>query len=126
MKPDPVPTTVTDDGEIVSPRAHKYSKFLGEQIKIEINKQKVGIEDLNCNPIESKNLLFYDFNSSARQFNFGIGTNPRLATRAEFRSTGMAGAQLIDVNKIQPDNNQGKNVKRRPTTSHFRYAFSSN
>lgn len=120
MKPDPVPTTVTEDGEIVSPRAQKYSKFLGEQIKIEINKQKVDAEDLNSNPIESKNLLFYDFNSSARQFNFGIGTNPRLATRAEFRSTGMAGAKLIDVNKIQPDPTELKKAKRRPTTSHFR------
>lgn len=102
VKPDPVTTTVTEDGEIVSPRAQKFSKFVGDQIKIEINRHKVEIDELNSNPIESKNLLFYDFNSSARQFNFGIGKNPRLATRAEFRSTGMAGAKLIDVNKIQP------------------------
>lgn len=120
VKPDPVPTTVTEDGEIVSPRAQKYNKIIGDQIRIEINKQKVEIEELNWNPLESKNLLFYDFNSSARQFHFGIGVNPRLATRAEFRSTGMAGAKLIDVNKLQPDDLELKKAKRRPTTSHFR------
>lgn len=119
-KPEPVPTTHTEDGAIVSPRANKYSKIIGEQIKIEINQQKVEIDELNSNPMESKNLLFYDFNSSARQYNFGLGVNPRLATRAEFRSTGMAGAKLIDINKIQPNELEFKKAKRRPTTSHFR------
>lgn len=120
-KPQPVhTTTATDDGEIVSPRAQKFSKFIGEQIRIEINKQKVEIEELNSNPIESKNLLFYDFNAGARQFSFGLGNNPRLATRAEFRLTGMAGAKLIDVNKIEPSDVELNKAKRRPTTSHFR------
>lgn len=111
---------MTEDGDIVSPRAQKWNKLLGDQIKIEINRHQVDLEELNANPIESKNLLFYDFNSSARKFNFGLGNNPRLATRAEFRSTGMAGAKLIDVNKIQPNELELKKAKRRPTTSHFR------
>lgn len=109
-----------DDEDFIPPRAQKFNRFLGEQIRIEINQQKVETEQLNPNVDESKSLLFYDFNQGARQFNFGGGgNNTRLATRGEFRRTGMAGAKLIDTNKIEADEGDDK-AKRRPTTSHFR------
>jgi len=66
------------------------------------------------------NLLFYDFNSGARQFRFGMNNNVRLATKGEFRRTGMAGAQNIDKNMIEVAENEHKHEKRRPITSHFR------
>lgn len=97
------------------PRAQRFNQFLGNQIRIEINKQKVDTDELNPNPTDSKNLLFYDFNSSARRTNFGVGGNIRLATRGEFRR-----AKLIDKNKIQPDLDVGAKGKRRPITSHFK------
>lgn len=75
---------------------------------------------MNTNPIESQNLLFYDFNSGARQFNFGMGGNTRLSTRDDFRRTGMAGAKMIDKNKIEPSEAELSQAKRRPITSHYR------
>lgn len=109
-----------DDEEFIAPRAQKFNKFLGEQIRIEINQHKVESEQLNPNVDESKSLLFYDFNAGARQFNFGMGgKNMRLATRGEFRRTGMQGAKLIDTNKIDTEEIED-NAKRRPITSHFR------
>lgn len=99
--------------EIVPPRAQKYNKFLGQQIRIEINQQKVEQDDLNTNHTESQNLLFYDFNAPARQFNFGSGNNMRLSTKDDFRRTGMAGAKnMAEIEQKQP--------KRRPITSHWR------
>ena len=108
------------NNDIAPPRAQKYNKFLGQQIRIEINQHQVDEEEMNTNPIESQNLLFYDFNSGARQFNFGLGTNNRLSTRDDFRRTGMAGAKFIDKNKIEPSENEIAKAKRRPITSHFR------
>ena len=75
---------------------------------------------MNTNVAESKNLLFYDFNSGARKFTFGTGNGVRLATRGEFRRTGMAGAQFIDHDIIETNDLDSKQPKRRPTTSHFR------
>jgi hypothetical protein len=75
---------------------------------------------LNTNVTESKNLLFYDFNSGARKFTFGTGNGVRLATRGEFRRTGMAGAKFIDHDIIETNDLDSKQPKRRPTTSHFR------
>jgi len=84
-----------DDEEFVPPRAQKFNRFLGEQIRIEINQHKVETEQLNPNVDESQSLLFYDFNAGARKFNFGMGgNNTRLATKGEFRRTGMPGAEL--------------------------------
>ena len=102
--------------DFVPPRAQRFNQFLGDQIRIEINKNNIEIDELNPNPTESKNLLFYDFNSSARRTNFGVGGNIRLATRGEFRR-----AKLIDKNKIDPAKPEGgAKAKRRPITSHFR------
>lgn len=109
----------SDEG-FIPPRAQKFNRFLGEQIRIEINQQKVESEQLNPNVDESQSLLFYDFNQGARQFNFGMGgNNTRLATGGEFRRTGMQGAKLIDINKIETEEMEDKS-KRRPITSHFR------
>lgn len=109
----------SDDDDFIPPRAQKFNKFIGDQIRIEINQHKVETEQLNPNVDESQSLLFYDFNAGARQFNFGLGNNMRLATRGEFRRTGMQGAKLINTNKIDTDG-QEENAKRRPITSHFR------
>lgn len=84
-----------DDEIIAQPRAQKYNRFLGQQIRIEINQHTVAQDELNTNHAETQNLLFYDFNSGARHFRFGT-TNVRLATKGEFRRTGMEGAQFID------------------------------
>lgn len=65
------------------------------------------------------NLLFYDFNSGARHFRFGTN-NVRLATKGEFRRTGMAGAQNVDKHMIDVVEVDHKLEKRRPITSHFR------
>lgn len=109
-----------EDEDFIPPRAQKFNRFLGEQIKIEINQHKIESEQLNPNVDESKSLLFYDFNAGARQFNFGMGgNNMRLATRGEFRRTGMQGAKLINTNKIETDDGT-ETAKRRPITSHFR------
>ncbi len=105
--------------EIAPPRAQKYNKILGQQIRIEINQHKIEQEDMNTNPIESQNLLFYDFNAGARGFNFGGGDNARLSTREDFRRTGMAGAKFLE-NKIEPVEPDTETAKRRPITSHFR------
>jgi len=75
---------------------------------------------MNTNPIESSNLLFYDFNAESRPFQLGGGTNNRLSTRDDFRRTGMAGAKMIDKNKIEPSDSDMNRIKRRPITSHFR------
>lgn len=109
-----------DNDEFVPPRAQKYNRYLGEKIRIEINQHKVETEQLNPNVDESKSLLFYDFNAGARQFHFGMNNNNmRLATRGEFRRTGMQGAKLIDNNKIETYEDE-ETTKRRPITSHFR------
>lgn len=108
-----------ESDDFVPPRAQKFNRFLGEQIRIEINKQKVERDEMNPDPTASKNLLFYDFNGGART-NFGLGGNMRLATRGEFRRTGMAGAKLIDTNKIEAEEIEEHQSKRRPITSHFR------
>ena len=76
-------------------------------------------EDLKTNVNESKNLLYYDFNSGARKFTFGTGNNVRLATRGEFRRTGMAGAKL-DHDIIETNDLDSSQPKRRPTTSQYR------
>jgi len=110
----------SDNDELTVPRAQKFNRFLGQQIRIEINQHEVQKEELNTNHAETKNLLFYDFNAGARQFHFGLGTNARLATRGEFRRTGMAGAQHIDKNVIEVDDAAQSQAKRRPITSHFR------
>lgn len=108
-----------EDEGIVPPRAQKFNRFLGQQIRIEINQHQVDQEELNTNHAETQTLLFYDFNAGARQFIFGTH-NTRLATRGEFRRTGMAGAQFVDKNVIEiADEDQNQN-KRRPITSHFR------
>jgi len=110
-----------DDEEFIPPRAQKFTRVIGDKIRIEINQQKIDKEELKPNVDESKSLLFYDFNAGARQFSFGIGSgNIRLATRGEFRRTGMNGAKLIDTNKIETDDNESTKAKRRPITSHFR------
>jgi hypothetical protein len=106
--------------EIAPPRAQKYNKFLGQQIRIEINQQKVEQDELSTNPIESGNLLFYDFNAGARHFNFGQGNNMRLSTRDDFRRTGMVGAKFTDQNKIDKVEIDQIQAKRRPITSHYR------
>mmetsp|Transcript_20756 Transcript_20756/g.20496 ORF Transcript_20756/g.20496 Transcript_20756/m.20496 type:complete len:155 (+) Transcript_20756:382-846(+) len=49
--------------EIIAPRAQQYNKMLGHQIRIEINQQRIEEEEMNTNPTESQNLLFYDFNA---------------------------------------------------------------
>lgn len=108
-----------DDEDFIPPRAQKFNKFLGEQIRIEINQHRVETEQLNPNVDESQSLLFYDFNAGARKFNFDPTNNVRLATRGEFRRTGMQGAKLIDSNKIDTLEDE-ENIKRRPITSHFR------
>jgi hypothetical protein len=101
--------------ELVKPRAQHYSKFLGQQIKFEINQHKVAREELNTNPTESENLLFYDFNGGSRRWNIGTAN---VRARDEFAKTGMAGAQFVNhgetggIEKVIP--------KRRPITSHFR------
>ena len=100
-------------------RAQKYNRFIGQQIKIEINQHSVKDEELSTNHADTKNLLFYDFNSGARQFRFGTN-NVRLATEGEFRRTGMAGAQQIDKNMIEAFENEQSKEKRRPITSQFR------
>lgn len=82
--------------EIIPPRAQKFNRFLGQQIRIEINQHKIDKDDLNTNHMESQNLLFYDWNAGARQFRFGMGNNMRLSTRDDFRRTGMADAKLMD------------------------------
>lgn len=74
---------------------------------------------MKTNPIESQNLLFYDFNAGARQYNFGGANNARLSTREDFRRTGMAGAKFLE-NKIEPAETHEETAKRRPITSHFR------
>lgn len=73
---------------------------------------------MNTNPIESQNLLFYDFNAGSR-FNFGGAKDARLSTREDFRRTGMAGAKFLN-NKIEPVEPEQESAKRRPITSHFR------
>ena len=83
--------------EIIPPRAQKYNRFLGQQIRIEINQEKVEHEELNTDHKQSQNLLFYDFNAPARHINFGGPNNMRLSTRDDFRRTGMAGAKMIDT-----------------------------
>jgi hypothetical protein len=109
-----------EEDDLIPPRAQKFNRFLGEQIRIEINQHKIESEQLNPNVDESKSLLFYDFNAGARQFNIGMGGGGvRLATRGEFRRTGMQGAKLIDTNKIETEQD-GDYAKRRPITSHFR------
>ena len=55
---------------------------------------------LVSNHAGTMNLLFHDFNSGSRQFRFGMNNNVRLASKGDFRRTGMAGAQLIDKNVI--------------------------
>lgn len=105
--------------EIVPPRAQKYNKILGQQIRIEINQHKIEQEDMKTNPIESQNLLFYDFNAGARHYNFGGANDARLSTREDFRRTGMAGAKFLE-NKIEPVETHEETAKRRPITSHFR------
>lgn len=77
-------------------------------------------EELTTNHADTKNLLFYDFNSGARQFRFGMNNNTRLATKGDFRRTGMAGAQLIDKNVIEIMENNPSQAKRRPITSQYR------
>ena len=106
--------------ELTAPRAQKFNRFLGQQIKIEINQHAVKQEELSTNHADTTNLLFYDFNSGARQFRFGTNKNVRLATKADFRRTGMAGAQLIDKNVIEIMENNPSHAKRRPITSHYR------
>lgn len=46
--------------------------------------------------------------------------NARLATKADFRRTGMAGAQLIDKNVIEIMDSNPSQAKRRPITSQYR------
>jgi len=75
---------------------------------------------MNTNPIESSNLLFYNFNAGSQPFNLNGGKNARLATRDDFRRTGMAGAKIIDKNKIEPSESEIDRFKRRPITSHFK------
>ena len=106
--------------ELVAPRAQKYNRFLGQQIKIEINQHVVNQEELSTNHADTMNLLFYDFNSGARQFRFGMNNNVRLATKGDFRRTGMAGAQLIDKNVIELMESNPNQAKRRPITSQYR------
>lgn len=77
-------------------------------------------EDLKTNVADSKNLLYYDFNSGARKFTYGTGNNVRLATRGEFRRTGMAGAKFIDHDIIETNDLDANQPKRRPTTSQYR------
>jgi hypothetical protein len=74
----------------------------------------------NNNQAESQSLLFYDWNSEARQELLGKATNMRLSTRDEFRRTGMAGAKLAAKNKIETADSSKTKARRRPTTSHFR------
>lgn len=100
----------------------KYNKFIGQQIKIEINQQKVKHHQLNPDCAESGNLLFYDFNSGARQYGAGAENtnNNRLLTNHDFRRTGMAGAKFLNKNKLEEDEIVRVRKKKRPITSHFR------
>jgi len=84
-----------------------------------VNEHQVDIKDLNTNHNESQNLLFYDFNGGARQFHFGAKNN-RLATRGDFRRTGMEGAKFIDHDIIETNDLTAKQSKKRPTTSGYR------
>lgn len=70
--------------------------------------------------MNQNNLLFYDFNADSRKFTFGLGNNGRLATKGEFRRTGMAGAKFLKNEMIDSDELEANNVKKRPTTSQFR------
>ena len=70
--------------------------------------------------LNQNNLLFYDFNAGSRKFTFGAGNNGRLATKGEFRRTGMAGAKFLNNEVIDPNDLEAHNTKRRPTTSQFR------
>lgn len=109
-----------DDEKLIPPRAQKFNRFLGQQIRIEISNHQVDEDQLKQNHADSKNLLFYDFNAGARKFNFGLGGNTRIATRGEFRRTGMAGAKFGGKNQIEPTEIEKVSSKRRPITSHFR------
>ena len=106
------------NNDLIAPRAQKYSRFIGQQIKIEINQNAIQEEELSINH-ENTNLLYYDFNSSERKYRFGTN-NVRLATKGEFRRTGMAGAQLMHKNVIEGAEREHIPEKRRPITSHFR------
>jgi hypothetical protein len=112
---------IEDQGdELIPPRAQKYNRFLGQQIRIEINQQKVEQHELDPEHRESQNLLFYDFNAEARQPITAAGSNARLSSRDDFRRTGMAGAQQLSKNIIEIDEKEDAQAKRRPITSHFR------
>lgn len=105
---------------MVAPRAQKFNKFLGQQIRIEINQQKIDDEELNPNHAESQNLLFYDFNGSSQKFNFNHVNGVGLGSKNDFRRTGMAGAKFVSKNIIDPADIEKTKGKRRPTTSQFR------
>ena len=49
-----------------------------------------------------------------------MGQNTRLATRGEFRRTGMEGAKFIDHDMVQTNDLDYQQAKKRPTTSQFR------
>ena len=85
-----------------------------------MNQHQIDHNELNTDHSESQNLLFYDFNSGARQFHFRVGNNARLATRGEFRRTDMEGAKYIDHDVLQSNDLDNGIAKKRPTTSQFR------
>ena len=53
---------IAEEDEFHPPRAQRINKFLGQQIRIEINKEQVKPKELKPYHQDSMSLLFYDFN----------------------------------------------------------------
>ena len=89
----------SSNDQIAPPRAQKYAKFLGQQIKIEINQQHVPAEEMcgsQCNTTTFEilpHLLSFNIQTSTSTFENQIPTGIKVTPRTYcfMTGTGMQG-----------------------------------